>query len=256
MARRNRIQLFFAFIDRKQAALTGLPHLLYTLRLLLVGLVGWLGGAQFWDLLANLLFAGAILYGLQAGLRPNFRNPPRWVGPWAGYSLLLLLEAVLGTFLGSPSGTFGGILWLVLYSAALIYLGRGDRMRSVLAALPIAPMFIWSTALESALTSGAHLLPALLATLFGGLVLAGASALFEGFMWGRQVFWTVVIATLAGGLPVAYVSQVLEAAQESSAAGQVVGALIGYLIAAAIFSWPAWLGIFWDWVKRKVTTGV
>jgi len=242
MSRRNPIRLFFAFMDPKQAFLSGLPHLLYVLRLLLPGLA------------ADGLFGLAILVGLVFGLRPDYRRPPRWIGAWAGYALLLALELILGAFPGSPAGTFGGIFWLAGYSAALIYLGRGDRMRTILAVLPVAPVFIWSMALDTALANGSPSFPATLAILFGGLVMAAASALFEGFVWGGQAFWAVVIATLIGGLPVAYASQSTAAGQAGPA--RVIGSLLGYLVAVAIFSWPAWVGWFWDWIKSKVTTGV
>jgi hypothetical protein len=250
MARRNRLQLFFAFIDWKQAVLTGLPHLLYSLRLLLPVLARQISGSQVWHRLLSWLFALVILAFLAWGLQLNLRKPPRWVGSWAGYALVLVLELILARITGSSAGTFIGLMWLVGYSAALIYLGRGDRMRAVLAALPVAPVFIWSMTLESTQASG----PAMAAFLFAGLVMAGASALFEGFIWGRQVFWTVVLATLLGGLPVAYASQ-LQTARPGGSAG-VVGSLLGYLIAVGIFSWPAWVGGFWDWVKSKVTRGV
>lgn len=253
MVRRNRLRLYFAFLDRKQAALSSLPHLLYSLRLLLTWLAARAGGPAAWELAVNGLFALAILAGLYYGMRPDYRRPPRWIGAWAGYAFLLILELGLRVFPGSPVGTFGGILWLAGYSAALIYLGRGDRLRTILAVLPVAPVFIWSTALHPALAAGGPG-PALAAMLFGGLVMAAASALFEGFMWGSQGFWAALIAILTGGLPVAYASQSPAAGPVGPA--QLAVSLLGYLAAAAIFGWPAWVGWFWDWVKSKVTTGV
>ena len=250
MARRNRIQLFFAFMDLKQAGLAGLPHLLYALRVLLLALIGLLSGSLAWGAWLNWLFGLAILLGLGWGVQQNLLKPPRWVGSWAGYAFMLVLELILARLTNSPAGTFGGILWLVGYSAALIYLGRGDRMRSVLAVLPVAPVFIWSMSLGSLPVTG----PALAALLFGGLVMAGASALFEGFIWGSQMFWTVLLANLLGGLPVAYASQLREGGAAGSAG--LIGSTLGYLIAVGFFSWPAWVGWFWDWVKSKVTRGV
>jgi hypothetical protein len=249
MARRNRIQLFFAFMDLRQAALTGLPHLLYTVRLLLPELARPVSGSPAWEQPLHWLFALAILVGLAWGLRLDPLKPPRWVGSWAGYAFVLGLELILSG-VGSPTGAFGGLLWLVGYSAALLYLGRGDRMRAVLAVLPVAPVFIWSMSLEAIQAPGL----AIGALLLAGLVMAGASALSEGFIWGKQIFWTVVLATLLGGLPVAYASQLQGGGLGVPA--RMIGSLFGYLVAVGIFSWPAWLGGFWDWVKSKVTRGV
>jgi hypothetical protein len=250
MARRNRIQLFFAFMDLRQAALTGLPHLLYTVRLLLPELARPVSGSPAWEQPLHWLFALAILIGLAWGLRLDPLKPPRWVGSWAGYAFVLVLELILSSFVGSPTGTFGGLLWLLSYSAALLYLGRGDRMRAVLAVLPVAPVFIWSMSLE-AIQAPSLAIGALLSA---GLLMAGLSALSEGFIWGRQIFWTVVLATLLGGLPVAYASQLQGGGPGVPA--RMIGSLLGYLVAVGIFSWPAWLGGFWDWVKSKVTRGV
>jgi hypothetical protein len=254
MARRNRIQLYFAFMDWKQAVLTGLPHLLYILRLL----IRPASAAPAWEQAVSGLFALTILAGLVYGLRLNPRKPPRWVGSWAGYGLLLALELVMARLTGSPAGTFGGILWLAGYSAALIYLGRGDRMRAVLAALPVAPVFIWSMTLDLTLAAGSGSGPAagpvLAALVAAGLVMAVASALFEGFIWGRQIFWTVMLATLLGGLPVAYANQ-LRGSGTVDPPG-LIASLLGYLVAVGVFSWPAWVGGFWDWIKSKLTHGV
>ena len=124
----------------RAALLAGLPHLLFALSIylpiltsILLDLPASARPAQFpfWTLTAIVLL---LAWG---------RAWPRWSSSWIGYGLVFLADRL--TWILSPGPLVYLLLafWVFLAFCLLLWLARRDWLSSLLAVLPVAPMWVW-----------------------------------------------------------------------------------------------------------------
>lgn len=128
------------------AGLAGIPHLLYALALYLPLLVTTLlalpdyhgpGLPMFWAIIAVMLLIARRL------------RWPDWSASWVGYGLVFLITQIGISFPGGPLAILAGFVWLLLAAFILLLLARRTWISSLLAFLPISPMWVWLTQRDS-----------------------------------------------------------------------------------------------------------
>jgi hypothetical protein len=218
--------------------LAGYPHLMFGLWRSLPALASEFGIANdSWTrltLVYGLILGFGLLLGLAHGL-------PCWSGSWIGFNLLFGLELLVGWFPRGGLAWGAGLLWLAAAFFILTLLARRDRLTAVLAALPIAPMFVWSLALNRSPDMAVQVL-LLMAAGFGLGVLSVAIA-HLGKSWLAA---PLVIVTIGGfSLLISFAvnaGQILPI-QPASLGGLLfwIVSELAFLGTVALFTAPAWL---------------
>jgi hypothetical protein len=124
----------------RAAILAGLPHLLFPLSIYLpaassnlFGLhpIAWPTQSPFWIMTAMFL------------LLSWSRGWPRWSSSWIGYGLVFLIDRILWIFGSSPMVYLLASAWSILTVIVLLHLARRNWLSTLLAVLPLAPMWVW-----------------------------------------------------------------------------------------------------------------
>lgn len=137
----------------RDAALAGLPHVLFALALyapLLTYNVTAHGLAVFFDPLREYTRNSDTFprFWLQALLQAFWAltviltvvGLPRWSASWIGYAL----HGLLGMLLQLPGYVPAlALSWLALIVGVVFWLSRRDPLAGLLAVLPLAPMLVW-----------------------------------------------------------------------------------------------------------------
>jgi len=176
------------------------------------------------------------------------RGLPRWSASWIGYGLLFGLELMVHWFPDGRLAWLAGLIWLAASLLALTFLARRDRISAVLAALPIAPMFVWSLAL-----SRIEDMPfEVLLLMVSGFVLAVLSVALT-HLERDWLSVPMVILTVGGfSLLISFAVSAwrIPPLQFASLNGVLAwaGSAIGFLGTVALFTAPAWV----DWLVAQI----
>jgi hypothetical protein len=250
----------------RDAALAGLPHVLYALMLYIPlmtydlrthGLAvlleplgdypryNYYGAPRFWPQ----IFWMAVVVFIAVGL---WRRAPRWSASWIGYGLHGLLGWVLNAAPSSlPISVTLALAWLALTLGTIFWLGRRDLLSGLLAVLPIAPMWMWYLQMDTVISNleGFVYVPA---GLLVGIV--AAMAVRRGDF--RVGLWSVLGVILLMGLPVNYSANFYPFSPFNGWAnpGAVLGGSFGDVLAFAIVAVPLWIVLAWRRTHRL--TGV
>lgn len=218
--------------------LAGYPHLMFGLWRSLPALASEFGIVNgSWarlTLVYGLILGFGLLLGLAHGL-------PCWSGSWIGFNLLFGLELMVGWFPRGGLAWGAGLVWLAVVFFILTLLARRDRLTAVLAALPIAPMFVWSLALNRV----PDMVVQVLLLMAAGFVL-GVLSVALAHLGPAWLAAPLVIVTIGGtSLLVSFVvsaGRILPILPERL--GSIVffaGSELAFLATAALFAAPAWL---------------
>jgi hypothetical protein len=248
----------------RDAALAGLPHVLYALVNYAPRLVydltthGWavlLDPARnytrydyrgsgpwpqvFWASVAILAVVGLL------------RGAPRWSASWIGYGLLGLLDRAVNVDPDlSPVSITLLLSWLALAAGTLFWLGRRDPLTGLLAVLPLAPMAGWSLEMDVVISNleGFVYLPA-------GLLVGLVTALAVRRGSFRAGLWASLAVIILAGLPIHYGSAYYPSPTFPAPAnpGAVVQGSAGDLVGLALVGAPLWLLLTWRWTRRRPT---
>ncbi len=246
----------------RDAALAGLPHVLYALVNYAPRLVydltthGWavlLDPARtymrydyrgsgpwpqvFWASVAILAVVGLL------------RGAPRWSASWIGYGLLGLLDRAVNV---DPDLSLVSITlllsWLALAAGAIFWLGRRDPLTGLLAILPLAPMAGWSLEMDVVISNleGFVYLPA-------GLLVSLVTALAVRRGSFRAGLWASLAVIILAGLPIHYGSAYYPSPTFPAPAnlGAVVQGSVGDLVGLALVGAPLWLLLAWRRTRRR-----
>jgi hypothetical protein len=185
-----------------------------------------------------------LVYGLILGfglLLSLAHGLPRWSGSWIGFGMLFGLDALMVWFPQGGSAWAAGLLWLAAALSILTLLASRDRMAAVLAALPVAPMFVWSLALSRIPAMPLQVLLLMAAGFFLGVLSVALAHLGRAWLAAP-----LVIVTIGGfSLLISFVSsagQILPI-QPASLGGLLVwvASELAFLGAVTLFTAPAWL---------------
>jgi hypothetical protein len=248
----------------RDAALAGLPHVLYALVNYAPRLVydltthGWAvlldpahnytrygyGGFGLWP---QVFWASVAILAV-VGL---LRGAPRWSASWIGYGLLGLLDRAVNV---DPDLSLVSITlllsWLALAAGTLFWLGRRDPLTGLLAVLPLAPMAGWSLEMDVVISNleGFVYLPA-------GLLVGLVTALAVRRGSFRAGLWASLAVILLAGLPIHYGSAYYPSPTFPAPAnpGAVVQGSVGDLVGLALVGAPLWLLLTWRWTRRRPT---
>jgi hypothetical protein len=92
---------------------------------------------MFWAIIAVMLLIARRLHW------------PDWSASWVGYGLVFLISQIGILLPGGPFAIMAGFVWLLLAACILLWLARRAWISSLLAFLPISPMWIWLTQRDS-----------------------------------------------------------------------------------------------------------
>jgi hypothetical protein len=249
----------------RDAALAGLPHVLFALALyapLLTYDVTAHGLAVFFEPLREYtrnsdtfprFWLRALLQAFWAltviltvvGL---WRGLPRWSASWIGYALHGLM-GMLGLIPGYTPAL--ALSWLALIVGVVFWLSRRDPLTGLLAVLPLAPMLVWLIQMDMVISTfeGFVYLPA-------GLLVAVAVAIAvrRGNFWvGLSGALTVI---LLAGLPIAYSVVHFQSPGFKSEIGlnEVIRLFFNDLFIFATVGVPVWLLLAWRGWRRMQGT--
>jgi hypothetical protein len=130
----------------RAAMLAGLPHILFPLSIylpaasaMLFGLhpIAWPTQSPFWIMTAFFL------------LLSWSRGWPRWSSSWIGYGLVFLIDRILWVLGSSPLVYLLASVWSIFTVIVLLRLARRNWLSTLLAVLPLAPMWVWRMGISS-----------------------------------------------------------------------------------------------------------
>lgn len=228
--------------------LAGYPHLLFALRMSLPAMASGFGIADDPWLRLSLIYGLLLGFGLLLGL---VRRLPRWSASWIGFGLLFGLELLVHWFPEGLPGWVAGLLWLVAALLVLTFIARRDRLAAVLAALPIAPMFVWSLALSRIQDMPVEVLLLMAA----GFVL-GVLSVAIAHLERRWLAAPLLILTIGGfSLLISFAassSQILPL-HRAGLDGLLAwaGSEFGFLGTTALFTAPAWINLLLEQFRRR-----
>ena len=192
----------------------------------------------------SLIYGLLLGFGLLLGL---VRRIPRWSGSWIGFAMLFVLELLVHWFPQGGLAWAAGLLWLAAALLALTFLARRDRLTAVLAALPIAPMFVWSLALSRIEDMPVEVLLLMAAGFVLGVLSVALTHLGRGWLAAPLVILTVAGFSLL-------ISFAVNAWEISSLARFSLDGLLawagsefGFLLAVLLFTAPVWI----DWLLKQ-----
>lgn len=234
----------FRLADWLVYMLAGYPHLLFALHSALPAM------AADYSLAGDRWLRLSLIYGLLLGfglLLALVRRIPRWSGTWIGFAMLFVLELLVHWFPQGRPAWLAGILWLGAAMLVLTFLARRDRLTAVLAALPIAPMFVWSLALSRIEDMPTDVLLLMAAGFVLGVLSVALTHLERGWLAAPLVILTVggfsllisfaVNSWEVTGLPRLSLNGLLAWA----------GSELSFLGAVLLFTAPVWI----DWLLKQ-----
>ncbi len=236
-----------------EAALAGLPHLLFAVAMELPSLAReWLSARIHWRIPALTFFA-LVAVVLIFGWR---RRWPRWAASWIGYGLVMALLTLL------YSTRFADAIllaWIPLVVVTCLWLTGRNRSSGLLAALPVVPM-LWSFfALDEAY-------PLVEAPLFIGAGLLTALAAAATVRLGRERMgvWLALAANLLVGLSVTYAgiyysrmpALLVFLPPEPMALAVSASFAFHLLVSSMLVIGPLWGWTLWERGRRLIARGV
>jgi hypothetical protein len=178
----------------RAALLASLPHLLFALSIylplatsILLDLPASPRPAQFpfWTLTAIVL------------LLAWSRAWPRWSSSWIGYGLVFLVDRLTWALSPGPLVYLLLAVWVFLAFCILLWLARRDWLSSLLAVLPVAPMWVWwlsSTGSPALLSRAMHYAS------IGLMLFLAVIAIVRAGRWQTAVLLLLAVL-LAVGIP-------------------------------------------------------
>lgn len=229
------------------AILAGSPHLLYAIGLYLPVIAGEFSDRLFFSPAGGLTFWSLVTLALLLAWKHGW---PRWSHSWIGYGLVFILHQLNGLFPSGPLALMMVFTWLALVMITLLWLARRDWLGSLLAALPLTPMWIWRVSMEGI---GSGISESILYISIGMLVTLAVIAIVRVGRWQTAV-WLILAVILAAGLPISYGTALFDDLPTSAnhrleSLGQVMG-VIGNYAAILIFTAPLWLLALWRQVRQ------
>jgi hypothetical protein len=234
----------------RAALLAGLPHLLYPLSIYLpivtsifLGLWPSARPAQspFWILTVILLvFAWS-------------RGWPRWSSSWIGYGLVFVLDRIAVNFRSGWPAQAAFIAWFLLAIWIIYRLARRDWLSSLLAVLPVAPMWIWWIGLQG----GMGLLSStMLYTSIGFSVFIAVAATVRIGRWQTAVLLVLAVLLAIGqpGSAMVATPGILSTPYMPAPINPSGGGM-SHMILLLLLTAPLWLLAFWRHVRRQDFNG-